>query len=296
MCRGRQYRTIDFARTQCARLDEKSRKWKAQKIAILSGITQAAPGTAMLDIGTGSGYIAAFFSRMGFGESGTFAIDVEDGRRVHSGYQFILASAIKLPFPDQRFDFIISNHVIEHVGHREHQRAHLAEVTRCLRDGGRFYIAVPNRWGLWEPHYRLLFLSWLPRWLANRYARLSYMRPAPYDCYPLSRRELVGLLRQQGLDFEEVTLQAIRLVGDIEETRYLPGLIFSLPVWFWRLHRSIVPTLIFVCRKQSKRVSIGQINSGKLVRRATQTRQSSRAARAKAQGPTSHAGIGAAPP
>ncbi len=250
MGEGKNHRSGESERFPRRIFDARSRNWKAQKIAILAGITEVPPGTAMLDIGTSAGYIAAFFSKLGFGGSGTFAVDIADQRLVHEGFQFTEVRGTKLPFPDQHFDFIISNHVIEHVGDREQQRAHLSEVERCLREGGRFYLAVPNRWSLWEPHYRLLFLSWLPRWLANGYARLSRRRDAPYECYLLSRQEAIHLLRQQGLQYEDVTLRAIRLVGDIEQTRFLPRLVFRLPLWFWQLLRPIVPTLIFVCGKQ----------------------------------------------
>jgi SAM-dependent methyltransferase len=102
----------------------------------------------------------------------------------------------KLPFPDERFDFIISNHVIKHFAGRE-QHTHLAEIGRCLRDNGKLYIAVPNRWGLIDAHYRLPFLGWLPRQLAHGYLRLT-RKADKYEWYPLSRRELLRLLQQQG--------------------------------------------------------------------------------------------------
>ena len=111
--------------------------------------------------GSGSDYIAAYFSKLGFGESGTFAVGFVDAERMSSGYQFSEVLGTKLPFPDGRFDFIISNHVIKHFAGRE-QRTHLAEIGRCLRDNGKLYIAVPNRWGLIDAHYRL------PSWVGCR--------------------------------------------------------------------------------------------------------------------------------
>ena len=99
----------------------------------------------MLYCGSGSGDIAAYFSRLGFGESGTFAVDAVDTEAVGSEYQFSGVLGSELPFPDGRFDFIVSNHVIKHFADRE-QRTHLAEIGRCLRDNGKLFIAVPNRW------------------------------------------------------------------------------------------------------------------------------------------------------
>ena len=179
-----------------AKFDERSRTAKAQKIAMLSGIVRPARGATMLYFGSCSDYIAAYFSKLGFGESGTFAVGFVDAERMSSGYRFSEVLGTKLPFPDERFDFIISNHVIKHFAGRE-QHTHLAEIGRCLRDNGNLYIAVPNRWGLIDAHYRLPFLGWLPRQLAHGYLRLT-RKADKYEWYPLSRRELLRLLQQQG--------------------------------------------------------------------------------------------------
>ena len=97
-----------------AKLDERPRAAKAQKIAMLSGVARPPPGAAMLYCGSGSGDIAAYFSRLGFGESGTFALDAVDTDGGGLEYQFSGVLGTKLPFPDGRFDFIVSNHVIKH--------------------------------------------------------------------------------------------------------------------------------------------------------------------------------------
>jgi hypothetical protein len=125
---------------------------------------------------------------------------------------------------------------------------HLAELGRCLRDNGKLYIAVPNRWGLVDAHFRLPFLGWLPRRLARSYLRL--MRKADtYEWYPLSRREALCMLQQQGLQAADVTLEAIRFAGESEKTGLLRT-VSRLPAWFWRLLRPVVPTLFFVCTKK----------------------------------------------
>jgi SAM-dependent methyltransferase len=241
-----------------AKFDERSRTAKAQKIAMLSGIVRPAPGATMLYFGSGSDYIPAYFSKLGFGESGTFAVGVDEAERVSSGYQFTEIRGTELPFQDGRFDFIISNHVIKHFAGRE-QRTHLAEIGRCLRDNGKLYIAVPNRWGLIDAHHRLPFLGWLPRRLAHGYLRLT-RKGDSYEWYPLSRREMLSLLQQQGFQAEDVTLQAIRLAGETGNTGLL-RLVSGLPAWFWRLLRPVVPTLFFVCTKRQNGVQegLGQI-------------------------------------
>lgn len=59
----------------------------------------------------------------------------------------------------------------------------LSELARVLRPSGIGYLAVPSRWMLVEPHYRLPFLSWMPQRAADAYVRLTG-RGEYYDCRP----------------------------------------------------------------------------------------------------------------
>lgn len=59
----------------------------------------------------------------------------------------------KLPYPDQHFDLIISNQVIEHT---KEIFWTMHEITRVLKDGGHFLIGFPNLGSL---HNRLLLLA-----------------------------------------------------------------------------------------------------------------------------------------
>jgi len=132
------------------------REAKAEKIiAILRAAGH--PLTAeqkVLDIGTGSGQIAAVFSK----HADLVAMDVIDQRTQGLELPFVAATDA-LPFPDASFDLIISNHVIEHTGDPGH---HLKEVRRALRPDGIAYLATPNRWWPWEVHARLPLLHYLP--------------------------------------------------------------------------------------------------------------------------------------
>jgi len=55
-------------------------------------------------------------------------------------FEFVLASALSLPFPDKSFDTIIMNDFFEHVGDPE---AALKEARRLCAPGGRIYINFP---------------------------------------------------------------------------------------------------------------------------------------------------------
>lgn len=228
-------------------LDDYSRYQKALKIERLTNSVFPLKRQMMLEVGCGSGFIASFFSKSGYHLAGTYAVDVTDERQIREGFHFKRVDSTSLPFKDQNFDFIISNHVIEHVGNLANQRDHLKEIFRCLEPGGVLYLAVPNRWRLIEPHYCLPFLSWLPMGLASRYVKLLG-KNSHYDCRPLSSTAALELLRNGGFEVHDVTLAAIAATGQIEGNLVMRCMT-KAPIWLWRPIKPIIPTLIYVCRK-----------------------------------------------
>lgn len=116
----------------------------------------------MLEIGCGSGFIVDHFSKLGYGPENSYAVDVRDERQIKDSFQSQHVNDVTLPFNSETFEFIITNHVIEHFGKVENQKKHLKENYRCLEEEGILYFAVPNRWLLIELHYKLPFLNWLP--------------------------------------------------------------------------------------------------------------------------------------
>lgn len=57
-------------------------------------------------------------------------------------YEFVLASAYELPYPEESFDFVVCCEVIEHLGEPEQM---LEEAKRVLRPGGKFILTTPHR-------------------------------------------------------------------------------------------------------------------------------------------------------
>lgn len=232
-----------------ATLDLGTREAKGRKIARLLDLPPA-HGRRLLEVGTGAGGIAHYFATRYSPPFDVDAVDVTDNRQISDGYRFIRVEGTALPFTNDIFDVVVTNHVIEHVGDRAAQLHHLQEIRRVLRGEGKVYLAVPNRWMLVEPHYRLAFLSWLPRAWRSRYLRASG-RGTIYDCEPLRRFEVEALAHEAGFRFRNVSVRALRVLVDIEpEASLLARLLALAPDTFLRLFERIIPTHIYVLERR----------------------------------------------
>lgn len=226
-------------------LDLPSRVWKGQKIEQLLRLSSRAQPIRMLEVGTGSGGIAHYFGTHPQLRCDVTAVDVVDSRLVTDGYVYQEVRGTELPFADACFDVVISNHVIEHVGDEAAQRLHLAELHRVLSLSGIGYLAVPNRWMLTEPHYRLKFLSWWPRPLRTPYLRLMG-RGACYDCEPLQLRQLEHMLADAGFRHENACIEAWRATLNIEQPQSFGARFMrSTPDVLLAPLKRVIPTLIY---------------------------------------------------
>lgn len=225
--------------------DLASRQLKALKIERLLGLRPEDGPLQLLEIGTGSGGIAHYFGTHPTLHCEVTAVDVHDSRQVHAGYDYVAVQDVILPFEDNRFDVVISNHVIEHVGDADAQLTHLREIRRVLKDAGLAYLAVPSRWMLTEPHYRLKFLSWWPRAWRTPYLKLMGKGDF-YDCEPLELRQLERMLATAEFRYRNMCVDALRQTFEIE----FPGHAFTrvlrkLPDSLWRPLLPIIPTLVY---------------------------------------------------
>jgi len=71
----------------------------------------------------------------------------------------VVGDACELPWPDNYFDVVYSNAVIEHLGTFQKQKKMAAEIMRVAK---QWFVTTPNRWYPFEFHMRLPFVTWLP--------------------------------------------------------------------------------------------------------------------------------------
>lgn len=237
--------TSTAARQPHAVLDLPSRRFKGLKIERLLDLASRQQPIHMLEVGTGSGGIAHYFGTHPTLKCDVDAVDVHDNRLVTEGYRYHQVQNTQLPFADESFDVVLTNHVIEHVGDSRAQRAHLAEVRRVLRPDGVGYLAVPNRWMLVEPHFKLAFLSWWPRAWRTPYLRLAHMGDV-YDCEPLEMKQLEHMLDAAGLSHCNLCIEAWRTTLDIERPHSIGARVLrATPSTLLIPLRRVIPTLIY---------------------------------------------------
>lgn len=236
---------VDYSKSSHAVLEASSRKRKASKIqAILEEVTDFSKAK-VLDIGTGSGNIAHELSKKAKAVS---SVDLVDERKEKRGYDFKLTNDESLPFKDEMFDIVIANHVIEHM---PNQARHISEVLRVLKPGGYLYLATPNKYWFTDPHYKMPFISWLPRSISMQYLKL--VQKATWNIYPLSSVTIKKMLR----DTELVNALPLLLTSDaskkLDTWKFIVGVARYMPKVFLDITKYISPTLIFISRKPANK-------------------------------------------
>lgn len=160
-------------------VDAVSLRSRRRKLRLLFDELHPTAATTVLDVGAdeigfgGAGGEAGCSTHNFFEEhypwpAQVTALGLHDGTRFRERYpevRYVQGDACALPFPDDAFDIVFSNAVIEHVGGRERQQA---LVLEALRVGQHVFLTTPNRWFPLEVHTRLPFVHWLPDGAAHR--------------------------------------------------------------------------------------------------------------------------------
>ena len=120
--------------------------------------------------------------------------------------RMVRGDVLRIPFASESLDFVMLNHLYEHVPDPGEL---FRETYRVLRPGGRAYVTAGSRLAIVEPHYRLPFLSWLPKGSAGTYLRVTRRGRSYEDIRFLTYRPLTRLMRSAGFILHDVTERAI---------------------------------------------------------------------------------------
>lgn len=223
---------------------DRNRAAKAKKIQTIleQAMGRSLDGLRVLDVGTGTGEIAAQLGR----RCQVISVDPNDHREVCTGYHYV-RSGILLPFRDRSFDVVISNHVIEHL---PDPAQHLSEMARVLRPDGLGYLATPNRLWPQEVHHRVWLLHWLPRPAFEAALRFigRYREPLRLVGWRTLRREA-----GKEFDFESWTEQVTRFPAryHMAVPRWIAACLAVVPGWVHRIAMPLSPTFVVTLRPGS---------------------------------------------
>ena len=103
------------------------------------------PGIETLEIGTGTGGMLHALLDRGLRAQGVELNPalIAESRRWFGELPVQPVSGVELPFAAASFDLVLSFDVFEHIPDSD---AHLREVDRVLRPGGRYLVQTPNKW------------------------------------------------------------------------------------------------------------------------------------------------------
>lgn len=105
-------------------------------------------GLRALDVGSGGGFLAEEFTRIGFRVTGIdpSPVSVDTARRHAAGsaldIEYRIGSGEQLPVPDAAFDVVYCCDVLEHVSDLD---GVIAETSRALKPGGLYLFDTINR-------------------------------------------------------------------------------------------------------------------------------------------------------
>ncbi len=202
-----------------------------------------------IDLGCGIGVIASHLSQRVKSVIG-FDLDLialKEGTQYLKSNQPLLAhgDSLVLPIKTASVDFIICNHIYEHVSDANKL---LEEISRILKQDGLCYFGAANALFPKEPHTKLWGIHWLPRSVAN--AILG--NKGPYTEQLKSYFSLKKLV--QKFHYKDYTISVLKEPQKYNSFEAIPlSYIFTLlPRPLLALLCPLSQTLIWVLRKKSE--------------------------------------------
>jgi len=228
------------------------REQKAKKIiAVLKDfVKDDLSKLRLLDIGSSTGIMTNFLSSHFYETTG---VDIDEKGIIFSSenfrkdnLNFKVDDAMNLSFSENSFDIVNCSHIYEHV---PDSKRLMDEIYRVLKPGGVCYFAAGNRLVLIEAHYKLPFLSIIPKWLAHKYIKIFKKADFYYENHLtywglkklVSKFEIYDYTKK--IIKDPVKYFATDMIKPGSFLQYLYLVILNLAYW-------ICPTYIWILRKK----------------------------------------------
>ena len=206
MSRNYQY---DLSGKHVSMFDKQIRIKKAQKtLLVLNDYLKNTSGLTLLDIGSSSGimtleYAKQFKNVIGI-DLDKRAIEFAKRNNKTHNIEYFESPIEESGFKDENFDVITCSHIYEHV---PSDIVLMDEIYRLLKPGGICYLAAGNKYSIVEAHYKLPFLSFFPKKVADAYIRLFTNEKEYYE----KHRSLRGLKKLVSrFNIHDYTLKIIK--------------------------------------------------------------------------------------
>jgi len=210
-------------------------------------------GEDVLDVGAGKGVFSCEMAKRGFR---AFGIEVnplyvektkQRAKDEDVSILVTLGKAEQMPYDDNKFSFVNASEVTEHV---DRPIEMCKEIYRVLKPGAKAYISFHNRFGIYDYHYHMYFINWLPRFLTEPVLKLlkkqkpdgeagrQKLTTMHYYTYGQAKK----LLKNVGFKVEDIR------VGKIKN-RFKFFSIILLPLYFAVLRPFYFNTFHIIARK-----------------------------------------------
>jgi len=204
---------------------------------------------SVLELGCYKGDISYFLSKY---FKIYFAIDIDKkviniakNNYSRNNLIFGVANTEELNFTDCFFDIVICSHIYEHIPFPDKM---MKEIYRILKNNGFCYFAGGNKLNIIEPHYKLPFLSWLPKFIANKYLRITRK-----GFYYYENHKTYGQLKKLTNNFKiiDYTYKIVNNPSKFSATELLQENTFKQKIakFIYKNFRYFYPTYIWILQK-----------------------------------------------
>jgi len=240
----------NFSKIDSSMFDESKRIIKSKKtISVLEDFLTETNNLTLLDIGCSSGIMtyeyAKKFKKVIAIDIDKLAINYAKAKKSKENIEYIVSPIEELNLEENSIDVITCSHIYEHVPSAENL---MFNIYKFLKPGGVCYFAAGNRYKIIEGHYKLPFLSFFPKKIADIYIRIFTNYEEYYENH-LSIRNLKKLVSK--FYVHDYTLKIIKnpkKFHAIDQIR--SGKIYHLCLSFICKHLYfMIPTYIWILEK-----------------------------------------------